>query len=74
MIKLSVAFKKAVGAIAFKKAIATIAFKKAIAKVEFGLFIIFKFFDDTLNVSQFINKNTHKQRTDSASATDNDML
>ena len=56
--------------IIFKKAIAGITFKKAIASIKFGFFLIFKFFTDTVGLSDLAAKSVSKSLSDSQAMTD----
>ena len=57
-------FKKAVTEVSFKKAIAAIDFKKAIAEIKFGFFLIFRFFFESLGVSDTQSKSVGKSLTE----------
>lgn len=63
-------FKKAVAEVSFKKAIAAIDFKKAIAEIKFGFFLIFRFFFESLGVSDTQSKSVGKSLTEDSLATD----
>lgn len=56
--------------ISFKKAIAKITFKKAIANIKFGDFLIFRFFFETLGLSDSESKAIGKSLGDASSAAD----
>jgi len=56
--------------ISFKKAIAKITFKKAIANIKFGDFLIFRFFFETLGLSDSESKAIGKSLGDTSSAAD----
>ena len=56
--------------IAFKKAVASIGFKKAIADIKIGDFLIFRFFFDSLGLSDSESKAFSKPLSDSQAMTD----
>lgn len=70
MINAIVAFKKAVAEIGFKKAIAHVDFKQALATIKLGDFLIFRFFFETLGLSDVQAKNVGKSLADSQNVTD----
>jgi len=70
MINAIVAFKKAVAEIGFKKAVAEIGFKKAVASIRLGDFLIFRFFFETLGLSDVQAKDVGKSLSDSQAVTD----
>lgn len=70
MIKIGVAFKKAIAKSAFLKAVAKIGFYRAIADIKFGDFLIFKFFFDQTNAVDSLSKAQGKALFDEPSAED----
>lgn len=56
--------------IAFKKAVASIGFKKAIADIKLGDFLIFRFFFDSLGLSDSESKALSKPLSDSQAISD----
>ena len=56
--------------VAFKKAVAEIGFKKAVASIKLGDFLIFKFFFETLGLSDVQVKSISKSLSDSQAVTD----
>ena len=56
--------------IAFKKAVASIGFKKAIADIKIGDFLIFRFFFDSLGLSDSESKALSKPLSDSQAISD----
>ena len=59
--------------VAFKKAVATIGFKKAIADINLGDFIIFRFFFETLGLSDSKSKSLGKSLSDSQTVSDSSV-
>ena len=60
--------------VAFKKAVAEIGFKKAIATIKLGDFLIFRFFFETLGLSDVQAKAVGKSLTDSQAVSDDSVV